>query len=68
MGQGSDEPVLDELDYRSVIHRSVGNIMLPREGRDDDIRQAEPKLRGKALNGRSIAGFGSGIVRTQVAM
>ena len=54
MGRGADEPVLNKLDDRGVIHWGVRNIVLSCERRDDDVRQAEPQLCGKALNGRGI--------------
>ena len=34
----ANEPAFNKFDYCRVIHRYVGNIVLAREWRDDDVR------------------------------
>ena len=34
----ANEPAFDKFDYCRVIHRYMGNIVLAREWRDDDVR------------------------------
>src|ERR1700728_5185596 len=46
---GVDEAVLHELDDGGVIHRDMGDVVLPGAGGDKEIRQAETELRGEAF-------------------
>jgi len=68
MSRGTDKPILNKLDDCRVVHWSMRNKMFSREGRYDDVRQTEAKLRGKALNGRGVAGVSARVSRSQIAM
>lgn len=68
MRGGSDEPVLNELDDRGVVHGDVRDVVLARERRDDHVRHAEAKLGGESVFCRRVRAFGAGIAREQVAV
>src|ERR1700733_12842274 len=64
----ADETVFDKLYDCSVVHGYVGDVMLPHEGRDHNVRHAESKLRGKTLLRGRIACAGTGINGRKIAV
>ena len=64
----SNEAVFDESDDCGVIHRDVGDVMSPGEGRDDDVGDAKADLRAEPVDRSGIAGVSTGAVRPEVAV